>query len=238
MKKILKVISIILIGIFLILEGVIFSYQDNEIKVLKKESKTEVLFKEGQQTYCDFILDQEDTRGVDWFNRNGFIKNQKGDFLKEEEASRMVWFSELPKCLDFYGIPVTVENVQMFERKETNEKFFDWIYINLNVSSLNDTQIKEFIKGTETKSGLDFLISSENGDFKYESAYLDEGHIYFGFTRQSNKKYNGEQISIIIGQQFMDYSLFYCFDGRVNVPIKSIEEAPCYSLVGENLKNK
>lgn len=232
-KNLIRICAFIFITIICCIGSFLFGYRMFSSILEEKEALLR-----NQQTHSELRLEQKEVRGIDWFNENGFLEREDGSFIKEEEQSRMIWFSSLPRKVDFYGTTVTIAGVQLFESQEENGTFSDWVYVDLGVSNLTYKQIKEFINGSKEKSELDFLIAIENDEFSYDGAYFNDGHIYCGFNRKSDKCYNGERITVVAGQKNGDYTLFYCLDGKVELPIKPMEEAPCYSLIGENLKEK
>ena len=232
-KNLIRICAFIFITIICCIGSFLFGYRMFSSILEEKEALLR-----NQQTHSELRLEQKEVRGIDWFNENGFLEREDGSFIKEEEQSRMIWFSSLPRKVDFYGTTVTIAGVQLFESQEENGTFSDWVYVDLGVSNLTYRQVKELINGSKDKSELNFLIAIENDEFSYDGAYFNDGHIYCSFNRRSDKCYNGERITVVAGQKNGDYTLFYCLDGKVELPIKPIEEAPCYSLTGENLKEK
>ena len=222
-----------LLTVVLCIGNLFFGY-----KMFSNILKEEEALLRNQQTHSELRLEKKEVRGTKWFNDNGFLEREDGSFFKEEEQSRMIWFSSLPRKVDFYGTAVTINGVQLFESQEKNGIFSNWIYLDLDVSNLTYKQVKECINGSKDKSELDFLITIGNDEFSYDGAYFNDGHIYCSFNRKSDKCYNGERITVVAGQKNGDYTLFYCLDGKVELPIKPMEEAPCYSLIGENIKEK
>ena len=232
-KNLIRICAFIFITIICCIGSFLFGYRMFSSILEEKETLLR-----NQQTHSELRLEQKEVRGIEWFNENGFLEREDGSLLKEEEQSRMIWFSSLPRKVDFYGTTVTIAGVQLFENQEENGIFSDWVYVDLDVSNLTYRQVKELINGSKDKSELNFLIAIENDEFSYDGAYFNDGHIYCSFNRRSDKCYNGERITVVAGQKNGDYTLFYCLDGKVELPIKSTEEAPCYSLTGENLKEK
>ena len=232
-KNLISICIIFIIVIICCIGSFLFGYRMFSNILEEKEALLR-----NQQTHSELRLEQKEVRGIEWFNENGFLEREEGSFIKEEEQSRMIWFSSLPRKIDFYGTTVTIAGVQLFESQEENGIFSDWVYVDLDVSDLEYRQVKELINGSRDKSELDFLITIENDEFSYDGAYFNDGHIYCSFNKRSNKCYNGERITVVAGQKNGDYTLFYCLDGKVELPIKPMEEAPCYSLIGENIKEK